>query len=326
MHSRLLASVFLLAAMLASPGPLAAKTAQVAALTFRPLSDQAWAATWSIFTEALRQHGWIEGQNLNLTLRSTDGHDERAAGLAAELVAQSPDVIVTINYPNTKAVSEKTSTIPIVMFGVPDPVRLGLIASLPRPGGNITGVSTQTEDTLDKSLQLIKEIQPGASRIAVITYGAEPYWGLARNNYAAAAQHVGVTVDPIPVQSAADLEAALARVAAERPDALIVSSTPVFAVSASGIATFAIEHRLPTLTFQTQMARDGLLMSYEPEVPELLRSAAGIVDKILRGAKPLDIPVEQPTQFRFVINAKTAHALGREIPSSLLTRADEIVE
>ena len=118
----------------------------------------------------------------------------------------------------------------------------------------------------------------------------------------------------------------MARVAAERPDAFIVSSTPVFAVSASGIAAFAIEHRLPTLTFQTQMARDGLLMSYEPEVPELLRSAAGIVDKILRGAKPLDIPVEQPTQFRFVINAKTAHALGIKIPSSLLTRADEIVE
>ena len=326
MRGRLLASTLLFLATLAAPGLAGAANARVGVLSFRPLSDPGWAANWRIFTEALRQHGWIEGQNLSLTLRSTDGNEKRTTELAGALVEQSPDVIVTFNYPNTKAVAQRTGTIPIVMFGVPNPVGLGLVASLSRPSGNITGVSSQTEDTLDKDLQLIQETRPGISRLSVITYGEEPYWTLTQHAYAAAAHRVGVALDVIPVRSETDLDTALAKVAADRPDALVVSSTSLIAARSSSIAAFAIEHRLPTFTFQTRMERDGLLMSYEADVPEMFRRTAAIIDKILRGAKPADIPVEQPTQFRFVINLKTAHEIGIEIPPSVLTRADEVVE
>lgn len=329
MHGRVLASAFLFLALVATSATSAwaeAANARVAVLAFRPLSDPGWAANWAIFTDALRQHGWIEGENLSLIARSTDGRDERAAELAGRLVDEAPNVIVTINYPNTKAIADRTRAIPIVMFGVPDPVGLGLVASLSRPGGNLTGVSTQTEDTLAKDLQLIQEARRDLARVAVITYGAQPYWRLAQNGYVTAAKRVGVALDLIPAVSSGDLDGALAKVAAEMPDALIVSSLPLFAARDTAIAAFAIEHRLPTFTFQTRMARDGLLMSYEADVPEMFRRIAAIVDKVLRGAKPADIPVEQPTQFHFVINLKTARAIGLDIPPPVLARADEVVE
>jgi putative ABC transport system substrate-binding protein len=241
------------------------------------------------------------------------------------LVEQAPNVIVSINYPNTQALTQRTSTIPIVMFGVPNPVGLGLVASLSRPGGNITGVSSQTEDMLGKDLQLLKEIAPQISHVAVLTYGVAPYWKLAQDGYTAAAQPLGLALQMIPVSKPADLDAALTGLTTERPDALVVSSTPLFAVRTSVIAAFAIEHRMPTLTFQTRMVRDGLLMSYEADVPEMFRIAGAAVDKILRGAKPAEIPVEQPTKFRFTINMKTARAIGIEIPPLLVERADEEV-
>jgi putative tryptophan/tyrosine transport system substrate-binding protein len=326
MRIRFLASAFLFLAVYAVPGFAEATNARIAVLTFRPLSDPAWVANLAIFTAALREHGWVEGDNLSLILRSTDGRSEGSAELAAAAIEQSPNVIVTINYPNTKAVAEKTRTIPVVMFGVPNPVGLGFVASLSRPGGNITGVSTQTEDTLDKDLQLIQETRPGIHRLAVVTYGEEPYWKQSQEGYARAAQHLGLSLDLFPVGSATELDTALAKIASDPADALVVSSTPLFAARSSSIAAFAIEHRLPTFTFQTRMARDGLLMSYEADVPEMFRRTAAIVDKILRGDKPGDIPVEQPTKFRFVINLKTARAIGIDIAPSMLIRADEVVE
>lgn len=279
-----------------------------------------------MFTAALRERGWVEGENLTLTLRSTEGRSDRAAELAAEIVGQSPDAIVTFNYPNTKAVADRTAAIPIVMFGVPSPVGLGLVASLAHPGGNITGLSSQTEDTLAKDLQLLEEAKPGIRHIAVITYGVEPYWKLASDGYTAAAQSTGLALEAIPVKAQGDLGPALAQVATGKPDALVVSSIPLFATHSLEIATFAIEHRLPTFTFQTQMARDGLLMSYESDLPEMYRTDADVVDKVLRGAKPADIPIEQPTRFRLTINLRTARAIGLEIPPSLLTRADAVIE
>lgn len=302
------------------------ETAHVAVLGFRPLSDPAWTANWKIFTDALHERGWTEGRNLSLTLSSTEGKGERSGELAATLVNQAPNVIISINYPNTQALAQRTRTIPIVMFGVPNPLGLGLIASLSHPGHNITGVSSQTEDMLGKDLQLLKEISPRISHVAVITYGMAPYWSLAHDSYTAAAQPLGLALHMIPVSRATDLDAVLTGLATERPDALVVSSVALFSAHTSAIVAFAIEHHLPTLTFQTQMVRDGLLMSYEADVPEMYRTVAATVDKILRGAKPADIPVEQPTKFRFTINMKTARAIGVEIPPILLQRADEVIE
>jgi putative ABC transport system substrate-binding protein len=327
MRIRLLASLLVFIVFPALPS-LAQPTevARVAVLGFQPLADPAWTANWKIFTDALHERGWTEGRNLSLALHSTEGKGERNGELAARLVEQAPNVIVSFYYPSTQALAQRTKTIPIVMFGVPNPVGLGLVASLSRPGGNITGVSIQTEDTLGKDLQLLREIGPRISHVAVLTYGRAPYWKLAQDAYTAAAQPLGLALHLIPVSKPADLDAALTTVAKERPDALVVSSLPLFAARTPAIAAFAIEHRLPTFTFQTQMARDGLLMSYEADEPEMLRTAAAITDKILRGARPADIPVEQPTTFRLTINMKTARAIGIKIPPLLLAQVDNAVQ
>lgn len=281
---------------------------------------------WQVFTEALRAHGRIEGQGVVFDILASDDHPERYPQLAGELVARRPDLVIAVAYQAAKAVQETTKTVPIVFINVPNPVGLGLVASLARPGGNVTGISGQAEDIIGKGLQLIKETRPGISRLAYLAYGQPPYWTLTQQIAAAAAAHLGLSLTMIPSNSAGDFDAAFAQIKRERPDALVVSSIPFFAKHSKEIAAFAIDQHLPSFTFSAAMARDGLLLAQSPNIVGAYRSAAAIVDKILKGAKPADIPVEQPTRFHLVVNLKTAQAIGLQIPPALLALADEVIE
>jgi len=231
-----------------------------------------------------------------------------------------------VTHQDAKAVQQSTKTIPLVFMNVPNPVGLGLVASLARPGGNVTGISGQAEDIIGKGLKLIKETRPGISRVAYLGYGELSYWTLTQQIATVAAEHLGLSLTMIPSKSAADFDAAFTQIKRERPDALVVSSIPLFREHSKEIAAFAIDQRLPSFTFSVAMARDGLLLAQSADFVGAYRSAAAIVDKILKGAKPADIPVEQPTKFHLVVNLKTARAIGIEIPLALLALADEVIE
>jgi putative ABC transport system substrate-binding protein len=281
---------------------------------------------WQVFTEALRARGWIEGQSLVFDIRSSDDQPERYPQLASELVARRPNLVIAVSYRAAKAVHETTKTIPIVFIQVPNPVGLGLVASLAQPGGNVTGISGQAEDIIGKGLQLIKETRPGISRLAYLVYGEPLYLTRTQQIAAAAAAQLGLSLTMIAIESATDFEPAFAQIRRERPDALVVSSVPLFVEDSKEIAAFAIDQRLPSFTFSAAMARDGLLLAQSADIVGAYRSAAAIVHKILKGAKPADIPVEQPTRFHLVVNLKTARAIGLEIPPALLALADEVIE
>jgi putative ABC transport system substrate-binding protein len=223
-------------------------------------------------------------------------------------------------------VQQGTKTIPMGFINLPDPVGFGLVASLARPGGNITGTSGQAQDIIGKGLQLIKETRPGISRVAYLGYGEPAYWTLTQQIATAAAEYLGLGMTMIPIKSAADFDAAFAQIKRERPDAVMVSALPLFVEHGKEIAAFAIDQRLPSFTFSADMARDGLLLAQSADIVGAYRPAAAMVDKILKGTKPADIPVEQPTRFHFVINLKTARAIGLEIPLVLLANADEVIE
>jgi putative ABC transport system substrate-binding protein len=281
---------------------------------------------WQVFTEALRARGWIEGQNVVFDIRSSEGHSERYPQLARELVAHRPDLVVAVTYQAAKAVQQSTKAIPLVFMNVPNPVGLGLVASLARPGGNVTGISGQAEDTIGKGLQLIKETRPGISRIAYLSDGEPSYGMLTQQIATVAAEHLGLSLTMMPSKSAADFDAVFTQLKRERPDALVVSAVPFFREHSKEIAAFAIDQRLPSFTFSVAMARDGLLFAQSADFVGAYRSAAAIIDKIFKGAKPADIPVEQPTRFHVVVNLKTARAIGIEIPPALLALADEVIE
>jgi putative tryptophan/tyrosine transport system substrate-binding protein len=308
--------------------PLAveAASARVAVLGVAPPADPTAERAWQAFADGLQALGWTEGKNITFIRRYSGGRAERAAPLAAELLAEKPDLIVAVTYPNTKAVQQTTKTIPIVFIQVPDPIGEGFVASLARPGGNITGNSGQAEDVIGKGLQLIKETRPGISRLAYLGYGEPSYWMRTQQVATAAAKYLGLDLIMIPIKSPADFDAAFAQIKRERPDALVVSSIPLFGERSKEIAAFAIDQRLPSFTFSVAMARDGLLFAQSADIVGAHRSAAAMVDKILKGAKPADIPVEQPTRFDFVVNLKTARAIGVEIPPAILAGADEVIK
>jgi putative ABC transport system substrate-binding protein len=309
-------------------GAIAAEPAQahIAFLGTLPRSNPNEARALGWFTDRLREHGWVEGQNLTLTYRASEGVNERYAELAAELIAKHPDVIVAEGPEAVQAIEQRTKTIPIVMWGVPDPVGLGLVASLGRPGANITGLSMGTEDVLGKGMQFLTEVRPGVLRIVYLGYGEPRYWKLTEENSTAAAQRLGVALQMIPLTSPADFDAAFATLAKQPPDALIVSSAPIFFAHTEKFADFASVHHLPTLTFAPVMVRRGLLMAYHANSGNLFERLAAIVDKSLRGTRPADIPIEQPTKFDLVLNLKTAKAIGLTIPSAILARVDEVID
>jgi putative ABC transport system substrate-binding protein len=277
------------------------------------------------FKQGLRELGYIEGRNVTIEYRWTEGRDERLPGLAADLVRLKVDVIVASSHAAVAA-KQATTAIPIVMPIITDPVRLGLVASLARPGGNATGFATQNDELPGKWMELVKEALPKVSRVAVVWHPAYD-GGVQLKATEAAARSLGVRLQALKVERPDDFVTAFAEVQKNRAEALIVSSSALFYVHRTRLVEFAAKHRLPTIYHQSEfVVGSGGLMSYGADFHDLFRRSATYVDKILKGAKPGDLPVQQPTKFELVINMKTAKALGLTIPQSLLLRADEIIQ
>ena len=299
---------------------------RVARVGWLPFTDPRGTGFWDVFVGQLRDSGWTEGKNLEFQIRAVGGHVERYPELAAELVALKPDVIIASGSAGTQAIREKTSTLPIIMLGADDPVRLGFVASLARPGGNITGVTNQAADTYEKAFELLLDLRPTIKRIALFYAPAFAASALCKTILEAAAPRHDLVLEPLALNTPAELDAALATIAQSRPDALIVHGTPISNPHAKDIAAFAVDHRLPTFSWDATPTYNGLLMSYGPDPEEISRRTAVLVDKILRGTKASDIPVEQPTKFKLRLNQRTAEAIGVEFPTSLRARADEVIE
>ena len=280
---------------------------------------------WGIFFETLRELGWSEGQNLLIERRAAGGKADLVPGLAAELVQLGPDVIMTSGAVASLAAKSATTTIPIVSL-TGDPVLLGLVDSMSRPGGNITGTSTVAPELAAKRLQLLREVRPTATRVAELVDPANPYIKLIRNEDERAYRSLGMQPIFVDVADAIQLERIIAEVARMRADALIVRGDPLFASNRDQIARLALQHALPTLAEGRVFVSTGCLVSYAPKFSAMSRGMAVLVDKVLKGAKPGDLPIEQPTEFELAINLKTARALGITIPQSVLLRADEIIQ
>jgi putative ABC transport system substrate-binding protein len=278
------------------------------------------------FRNAMRQLGYIEGRNVRYESRLADGVIERLPALAAELVELNPSVILSGPTAANLAVRKATSTIPIVMGTGADPVGFGLVNSLSRPGGNITGLANFAEELASKQLDVMRELLPRLSRVGVLINVTNPLHVPQWRETQAAADKAAVALVPFEIHNAEQLEAAFATFSRERVDALLVQPDTTFITYHGRIAELAASGRLPAIYFSRAQAENGGLMSYGPDLSEAYRRAATYVDKILGGAKPADLPVEQPTKIELVINLKTAKTLGLEIPPSLLTRADEVLE
>ena len=277
------------------------------------------------FVRRLHQLGWIEGSTVDIEYRWAEGHVERLSAFADELVRLKVSVIVTSATPPTIAAKRATSVVPIVAVAVGDPVGSGLVASLARPGGNVTGLSIQSVDAVSKQVELLRDVVPNLHRLAVFANESNPMNRRQAEEVQAAAHALGLEVAPLDVRRADDIAPAFATLDG-RADALYVAADPLFFNNILAISALALKARLPDMySFREEVVAGGLL-SYGASFPDLFRRAAELVDKILRGAKPADIPVEQPTKFDLVINLKTAKALGITIPTSLLATADEIIE
>jgi putative ABC transport system substrate-binding protein len=277
------------------------------------------------FRDGLRDLGYVEGQNINLDMRIAEGPNELPK-LVEEVLGRPADIIVTVSARVTLAARAATSTIPIVMLGAGDPVGTGLVASLARPGGNITGLSLLVPELSGKRLALLKELMPQAARIAVLANPANPVTVQQWKETQEAAQLMGIALRLIEVRERNDLDDAISVAAQANVSAVDVLGDPVFVENSKQLAELTLKHRLPAIAWQREFADAGGLISYGPSFRDLWRRAASYVDKILKGATPANIPVEQPTKFEFVVNMKTAKALGLEIPSTLLARADEVIE
>ncbi|HMB86848.1 MAG TPA: ABC transporter substrate-binding protein, partial [Methylomirabilota bacterium] len=286
--------------------------------------DRSWVGA---FRDGLRKLGYVEGQNLAIEQRHAAGHSERLPELAAELLRLKIDILVV--YGAWLQPKKLPSVIPIVFTVAPDPVREGLVASLARPGGNITGLSDVHADLVPKRLELLKEVVPSASLVAVFFDPGSSEALLQLAAVQATARSLGLTVLPVEVKGPepSDIERAFATIVKERrTGALLVIAEPAIASHRKRIAEFAMKNRLPVIGTVRRWAEDGFLMSYGTDFHDLWRRAATYVDKILKGAKPADLPVEQPTKFEFVINLKTAKTLGLTIPPSVLLQADQVIE
>lgn len=293
------------------------------ALPSNPVAAPIYDALWA----ELRSLGWIEGKNLAIEARYAEGQFERFPDLAAELVNAGVDVIVASIPPAVEAARDKTRRIPIVMVFVPDPVEAGYVASLARPGGNVTGLAYIALNEIPlKNLELLLEIAPGARRIGVLWSPKDPASANSFGVEQPRAEKLGVTEVSLPVAVPEDIDSALELAQRERIQALRVYSTPVIFQEVRRVAAWAAKQRLPSTGGPREAAQAGLLASYNPDYRQLYRVAAAYVDRILRGANPAEMPVEQPTKFVLVVNLKTAKAIGITIPQSVLLRADEVIE
>ena len=315
----------LLAGPLAAHAQQPAKVWRIGYLSLAPDTGD-FRNRFGAFRDGLRTLGYVEGHNIVIEQRHAGGRLERLTELAADLVRLKVDVIVA--YGSASAAKQATKTIPIVFIVEPDPVGMGLVASLAHPGGNITGVSDSHTDLVAKRLELLKEVVPLATRIGFLLNAANPIAPPQLKVAQAGGSALSLTVVPMEVKGPGReaIDRAFATVERERPAALVVVGDPTLGVHRARIAELALKHRLPTVSTVRTWAEAGLLMAYGANFIELFRRAATYVDKILKGAHPADLPVEQPTKFDLVINLKTATALGITVPPSLLLRANDVIQ
>jgi putative ABC transport system substrate-binding protein len=284
------------------------------------------APLWDDFRQGLRDLGYVEGRTIVIQYQWGEGSDDRLPRLAADLARLGPDVIVTWGTPSTLAAKNATKTIPIVMVGSGDPVGTKLIASLAQPGGNITGSSSHNPGLEAKRLELLKELVPKLVHVAVLRNPANPLHDSLVREAKETASQLGVRLELVGVKSSTEFDAAFATMEKKRPDALIVEGDIFFYSHRQRIVDFTMKSRLPAVFTLRGFADAGGLVVYGADYPALFRRGAIYVDKILKGAKPADLPVEQPTKFELVINLKTAKVLGLTIPPALLQRADQVIE
>jgi len=290
-----------------------------------PASLSALAARTEAFRQGLRELGYVEGKNIVIEWRSAEGKIDRLPALAAELVRLKVDVIVTTGPTATHPAKEASSSIPIVMAQDIDPVGTGFVASLARPGGNITGLSSLAPEISGKQLELLKETVPKLSRVAVLWASSNPANAQMLREMERAAATFGVKIQSLDVLGRKDFQTAFGAASKERAEAVLVLQNGVAAAHRTEIAELAVKSRLPAIFPRLEFVEDGGLMSYGASFTHMDRRAATYVDKILKGAKPADLPVEQPTKFEFVINLKTAKQIGLTIPANVLARADRVI-
>jgi putative ABC transport system substrate-binding protein len=288
-------------------------------------TDPSRPVAWSPLLERLKELGYVEGDNIAIERRFAAGRPERLDELVADLARLKVDLVVATGVPETLAAKRAMPTTPIVMMVVPDPVGEGLVASLARPGGNVTGLSTLAPELYTKRLELLKEAIPVLSRVGLLSNPANAHSAAASREIATAARVLGVRIQPLIVRNPQDLDKAFLTITRERLDAVFVVTDAISFNQRTRIAEFAAKGHLSTMYELRDYVEAGGLMAYGPSLADLSRRAAPYVDKILKGAKPADLPIEQPTKFELVINLKTAKAIGLTIPQSLLVRADEII-
>ena len=278
------------------------------------------------FQQGLRELGYVEGQTIAIESRWAGGTYDRLPGIAGELVRLKVDIIVTYGLPAIQAAKQATATIPIVMTGVIDPVASGLVTSLARPGGNITGISNMDLELVGKQLELLKEVAPKVSRVALLGNPANPVNAPQVRHAQDAARAFGVRLQHVEARGPGEIESAFAAMTADRAGAVVVLLDTMLIDHRTQIADLAARRRLPAVYGMTEYAEAGGLMAYGSSAADRFRRAATFVDKILKGAKPADLPIERPTKFELVINLKTARALGLTIPESILVRADQVIQ
>jgi putative tryptophan/tyrosine transport system substrate-binding protein len=310
----------------AAAWPLAARAQQTKRI---PRIGVLWPnppATFEFMRQGLMDFGYVEGRNIDFEFRWAEGKLDQLSELGAELARLQVDVIVTLAPQATLAAKNATQTIPIVFVAMGDPVASRIVASLARPGANLTGTTRMISDMSAKHVELLKEVDPSLAKLAVL-------WNPTNSSHAPAlqavhtvAQSLSLQVQPFEVRVPSDLDDVFATIIRERPDGVLFIADPIFFIQLNRMADFVVSNRLPAIANFTEFPKLGGLMGYAPSIPDEFRHAASLIDKILKGAKPADLPVEQPTKFQLVINLKTAKTLGLSIPSALLATADEVIE
>jgi putative ABC transport system substrate-binding protein len=282
--------------------------------------------SWDIFRQALADLGWIEGRNTHFESRWAEGRNDRLPALADELARLKVDVIVSEGGISTLAAKKATGTIPIVMVIAADPVGIGLVASLSRPGSNVTGSASPSPQLASKQMQLLREVVPNLTRLSVIWIPANPAHLIALKELETAAVPFAIAIHRAGAPNASDLERAFSAITKQRSNALLILGTPIFDSRQTEIARFSIENRIPAMFNKPFFAEAGGLMTYGVRYADFFQQAAAYVDKILKGARPADLPVQQPDRFELVINLKTAKSLGIKVPQSILLRATRVIE